>query len=1169
MFPIVNKLKYWLGAGAITLMAAPVTVVPGETIALWNFNETSGAIVADQVTSGQRDGTASTSVQIVSGASLGTGFGSARNFSTGGSFIDLGTVAGTKLDLVNTSQASVEAVIYMTADITTPATIFDNHELQLQVIGNKLAGFVRQSSGFKGIISPVTLSKNTAYRVGLHLKNGYLTISLDNKVLTGVKISESIQAAESGATATIGGNPSGMNFLGIIDDVRLSNTATLDTVPPTITVISPDTSVPTVDGNPSFTIALADNEDQIDETTISVKVNGQTDTGLTYNPTTHELSGSLSQPLTAGQKNNVVVSVKDMAGNFSQSTIEIKYINWGSGEEYVSDSNTLGLWHLNEREAGWVKDSSSYGRHGKPKGTTPAPGIFGSGRSFGFDMVGSSPIWDQLILPPVPVIGRVFTLEMWIKPMNEYTSSTEVFNNDQIRVQRTNAGAVNLIFKMSNGQEVTYSSLVNALPVGKFTHLKIVYDGNLRSKNLLVLADGILVNAIDADPMFDFNEDPKITTIGGTGFVGIIDEVRMSKNIRESVNVIRGLAPNIEVGIPVDYSTTRAANLNIYAKLLDASGITPANVQVVLNGVVQTGGGITVSATEVKGVLPDLLQKGVNELEIKVTGDSNNQSLIQKKIFYIPDNGKAEYAVDNHTMALWHFNESAGATTFNDVSAKNNSLVVPAGAATSVAGVFANGITFTAATLQTTKDLDIFGSNFTIEGWLKINPSYLSSNRDMWNITGPYVNLSLRRQSKNLNLAMTINGNSTIDVVIPEVLNATDYQHIALSVDGDSTSSNLLVLVNGNVVFQKNYKNYCRSCLTTTKLTFQGYGTDIFDEIRISDVARKEFNVGTGNGPVIGFLTTVPNSTVHTSQPNFNILFTDDASIDQNSMSIAVNGVVDNTLTKSVSGTTGKLSGPITENLVNGTNEITVRAKNQNGTESVQTFYVYYITLDAATAYSVDSNTKGLWHFNSGSSTDILKDVSGRNFNISGLSSPVVTTGVFNEALNLFSTGGYPSASATAISPATKTWTIEAWTKLNNSTTFNQYMDGRSVWQINYLGGINWYPETNTPVTLPSYTFPKDGSFHHIAVIYDENNLHRQALLVLDGTVIDARRVSNTNLNNMTFSSMSSGYWYDTQIDEMRLSDKARYTMTYSKTSSFLFRNAKYLNAKRVNRTGK
>ncbi|MEN0057814.1 MAG: LamG-like jellyroll fold domain-containing protein, partial [Bdellovibrio sp.] len=486
MFPLIKKAKLLLATGLVGLFAVPVGVVPGETIALWNFNESSGATVADQVsTGGAAPGTASANVQIVSAAALGTGFGSARNFSVAGSYIDLGEIAGTKLDRNNTNEAAVEAMIYLTAAVTTPVTIFDNKQIQLQVINNRLAGFVRQSSGYKGVLASTPLALNTAYRVGAHLKSGHLIISADGYVVGNVKIPEAIPAMEAGTRATIGGDVAGMNFLGIIDDVRFSNKAILDTIPPQVNLISPDISVSLVDAHPEFVFQITDNEDQIDEASFVVKLNGNVVSGLSFNSGTGILSGQLSAPLGTGLKNILEVNVKDSVGNPTTVQFEVKYINWGSGEEYETDEHTLGLWHLNDLSGAVAEDSSGNKGHGRYRGTTSVQGVLGQARFFSQLPTG----YEEISLPPVVIPAPRFTFEAWVRPLSDQRSTGDIFNNDQISIQRLDNGSIRVNLK-TYYTTYTYTSAAAALPLSKWSHVKVVYEGNLHTGNLIILVDG-------------------------------------------------------------------------------------------------------------------------------------------------------------------------------------------------------------------------------------------------------------------------------------------------------------------------------------------------------------------------------------------------------------------------------------------------------------------------------------------------------------------------------------------------------------------------------------------------------------------------------------------------------------------------------------------------------
>lgn len=1142
MLSVLKKMPMLLASMLVGALAIPLDVVPGETVALWNFNEAAGPTVADQVSEGGAiNGTMSANVQIVTGSVFGSGFGNARNFSVQGSAISLGGISGTKLDLTNRTEAAVEAMVYRTGDTNGPTIIFDNRELQLQVIENKLAGFVRQSSGFKGIVSDIVLARNTPYRVGAFLKNGHLVLALDGKIVGNVGIPEPIQSAENGATAYLGGDPSGLNFPGIIDDIRLSKVVTLDTIPPTIALQSPDLSVPVINGRPVFTFVLSDNQNQIDPTSISVLLNGQPVSGLVYNPTNGTLSGQLAVSLAAGRKNLIDVLVKDQVGNLGASQFQVSYIKAATGEEYASDSDTLGLWHFNDHGASWAKDASSFGRHGKLKGTQSVIGVLGQARLF-------TSYVDEVVLPPVPIPGSTFTFEAWVRPLSDQSPLMPIFDNDQIYIGRTDTKAVAVTFR-TNYQVHNYKSPGGVFPTGKWSHLKVVYDGSLPKENLLILIDGMIVAAVDALPDCEFDDEPKLAKIGGSSFVGEIDEIRLSKVVRESTNLVRGFAPTIEMAYPGDLETYKTQQVSVFARIRDTVGITAANIQVKLNGIVQPlGTNLTYTAGELRGSLSSLLSRGLNELEIRVKGLSGNQTVLQRRFFYFEDGGLMENVPDSNTVGLWHLNEDGG-NFFADSSGKNHPLFSEYNPSFSAPGKFGNG-QFLDRQIRA-ENISFSGKSFTVEGWFKPKDQY---GNYLWQLTGDYFSVTLHQSQGALMLEFFISGTSGFGIVIPEVMTENRFYHVAVIHDAEADSANLMVLVDGVVKYQRNVRAYCKACISPLRFFLEPNQT--VDEIRISDIARKKLNVGSGIGPTIGFMDVTPNSTVHTSQPSLRVLFNDKDSIDQASMSLAVNGIIDTTLTKTVSGTTGSLSGPLSVNLQSGANEITVRAKNQLGRESVQTMTVFYITKGSRTSYSPDANTVGLWHFDSGNPIGILGDVSGRAFNWDGWASPSTGQGIFGEGLSVVNDYVSVTANASPVADATS-WTFETWLKSRSTSSFYHTLDSLSFLNVGPLGDITFGfgPSETTPLG----SLPQDGNFHHLAFIADAGNPYRQALVVVDGAVVGSLR--SQNIPSVQFAQFSAS-WGDIRLDEMRLSNVPRYTLNYERPSSTLFNSLKLLKKK-------
>ncbi|MEN0059808.1 MAG: LamG-like jellyroll fold domain-containing protein, partial [Bdellovibrio sp.] len=441
--------------------------------------------------------------------------------------------------------------------------------------------------------------------------------------------------------------------------------------------------------------------------------------------------------------------------------------------------------------------------------------------------------------------------------------------------------------------------------------------------------------------------------------------------------------------------------------------------------------------------------------------------------------------------------------------------------------------------------INFSGKSFTVEGWFKRDSG--SSGYSLWSLSGTNMSVQMQQDGRSLNLDMGVPGSSSISVSLPALLTLNEFNHIALVVDSESDIFNISILLDGKVVYSRGIRIACRSCVSN--LTFNlGSQYTTFDEVRISKIARKKFNIGNGSGPSVGLVGVTAGSTVYTNQPTFNVQFADESSINQASMSLSVNGVIDNTLSKTVSGTTGVLAGALGVPLQNGTNEIIVRGKNQNGYETVKTFLVYYITPGPTAAYSPQTSTIGLWHFNAGS---ILQDSSGRSFNWSGISSPGVITGIFAEGLNLWTATPSVSTSATA-RPATTSWTFETWLMKNGaSSSYAQSFDAKQFLSVSSTGAVTYGYGTTGTTDLS--VLPLDGKYHHIAVIFDASNPYRQTLLVVDGVVVSS--LINTSPTSMVFST-GSGSWSYSRLDEMRLSTGAQYTLNFQRPSPSVFKNA-------------
>lgn len=1093
---------------AVVGLSTPAVVDPVNTIALWNFDEASGSTLMDSVSTGFVTGTVVGTVPVVSANALGAGFVNAREFGNVGSYVSFGPVAGTKLDRQGEVTVSLSAMIYLNSIPAGPVTIFDNSQIQLQVINNKLAGFVRQASGFIGVTSQVSLLTNTPYRVSLYLAAGRLAIAINEGIVGNVIVSEAIAAADPSAVAVVGGDSTGMTFPGVIDDVVMSKATDVDTTPPVISLISPDLSSGTMISQPHFTFSVSDNLNQIDPGSLSLEVNGISASGLVWNASLGTFSGQLNIPLTAGKNNQIRIEVSDLDGNKGKAVYEVSYINRGSGEEYQVDSETLALWHMNEDGAGWVRDESSSQYHGRTKETEVREGIFGQARYF-------NGLNAKIDLPPISMRegSHAFTFEAWINQNSRSSNvSQTIFDNKQIRVDIKGDGAVEFYIATldKNKSFVTAAGVVS---LNQWQHLKIVFDGSISQNNLLILANGLIVGTFTFGPNCDFDDTPKVGEMG-VGFTGLIDEVRISKVVRQSSNLVTSTAPKVSLVLPKREQTVSSSYIPVWIEVANVTNLNSSNVEILLNGQTVPQSQYSVSAGRISGRIENVVL-GVNSVDFRVLGNDQNQVTIRRRVVRTSDSGLVEYQADADTVALWHMDSIAG-NQVSDASGNNRPLT---GTASIVPGMIGNAAS--SSSQFTNNAIPIPGRVLTIEFWFKRNVNF----NNMFSMGSTGSNLTVAYEGDDLTFSFAQNAGSSVLGRLNGVVSNQVLRHYAFVIDGNSAHSNFQIYVDGILHFRKDVRINCTICLTDAIFTFS-QGT--LDEIRISKIARKSFGVGASFAPVIGYLGVGPNSTVSGQAVVDLVAFASGGFASP--INFQINGTQELGLSNSEAGDFSHLYGISNSALSLGLNQATVQGVASSGGPFSETFNFYRYDVGAPSPYGVDVNTLGLWHFD-GSGAAVAADSSGNNFNLN-FSSPTTVSGVFSEALRERLTR---TLSVGAIDLSLQRMTWEGWVRLDsNSSEFRLNINSVSRLSLSFGAA------TITPIGGSSQKYsgvvPQDGEFHHYAFIVNSTKTSGQYTLLVDGkvSVVATRALSSIPITSLEYYGSSVAY------DEFRFSNVER-----------------------------
>ena len=211
----------------------------------------------------------------------------------------------------------------------------------------------------------------------------------------------------------------------------------------------------------------------------------------------------------------------DKVGTYLEATAgESDYAN------YMPDSNTMGLWHLEEAtgSGAYIKDSSNYANNGTPTGTTYTDGKIGKARSF-------NGTGDQITVSDTgyPTGAASRTLSAWLKPS-------------------TNNARVALLYGTGSAASAYYIVMINSTfcigqwgggdscgPGGKtvdvWYHIALTYDGTTAK---------LYVNgALEVSSTRAYNTSLSGTFYisgysgaGGDNWHGIIDEVEIDNTAR-------------------------------------------------------------------------------------------------------------------------------------------------------------------------------------------------------------------------------------------------------------------------------------------------------------------------------------------------------------------------------------------------------------------------------------------------------------------------------------------------------------------------------------------------------------------------------------------------------------------------------------------------------------
>ena len=211
--------------------------------------------------------------------------------------------------------------------------------------------------------------------------------------------------------------------------------------------------------------------------------------------------------------------------------------------EFVSDSNTVALWHMNEGDGQSSADSSG-GNHILTLGSVYSwtTGQFNGGltvpnnnNSYCYSMIEAGAITKQL------------TIDAWVKPSGVETSYTSIIisimNCGAIEIINGGAG-LRMVVNTDDGQWLVAYATLTVLD-GQWHHIKGVYDGMPDSNgngHIYIYWDEVLKGSCEFDVPTEGRSVAGVGSVcigtnawdptGGTqNYFGVIDEVRIKNNV--------------------------------------------------------------------------------------------------------------------------------------------------------------------------------------------------------------------------------------------------------------------------------------------------------------------------------------------------------------------------------------------------------------------------------------------------------------------------------------------------------------------------------------------------------------------------------------------------------------------------------------------------------------
>ena len=1104
-----------------------------DTTALWNFDSDTPTSVLDSADTPITGAATSTTQEAIPG--IDSAYGLARKFTSTLSGISFGAISGTKLDFTDDGTLSIEAVIRLKTDALNNHVIFDNGQIHFLVIGNKLAGFVKQEAGFVGVTAKESFSLNTNYKVAWVLGNNRLGLFIDGKNVGAIVVDEDIASAESSAVAAVGGNFLGQFFPGHIDNIRISSVTRGDNIAPVVEITAPLHDSIINSKRPMVSVTLSDVGTGIDTASVKVFVNDILQNNFTISATS--VSGVVEQDISSNIVNRIVVQVSDLSGNLTEESVNVFLRLSSEGLEYTSDENTLLLFHMNDFVSWQIHDSSPNGHHATNHTgrsyVARGDGIFDAGKR----MTGGG----YFEVPFVAIPDQAFTFEVWLRP-EVSGGDKSLFNSPQLQMIKKVDGRIGIILKARNRNH-SFESTDMLFPANETHHLAVTWDGTKDQDNLVVYRDGVFRESFNAPKNCDFIRTPNLIKIG-ENYQGMMDELRFSSVVRTSFNMVTH-----ETGIvftsPTHKSSTLSSNPTFNISFNFMETISPNDVSIYLNGEEQTSSKeLTVTASGIVGTMEESLTLGFNSITVVLTDAVGNQRKKSIGVFYIENLGGLANTATDDTVVLLDFESDRSIV---DRSPQNISFTF---GQRDNNGLIGNALKSTIQTHMGEK-LGFSERSFTIEFMFKKSVAHSPSTFIGLGeqIYGRYAYFN-NQIYMNMNALgdMVINFSNTDgrfnQTVARAVPNDGLYHHIAWIHDADRDHDNSLVLVDGEIKYVGDFECYCDVGPYELKLSFSDQVNQRIDEFMITNKAKYSFNIDRTSKPTISSKSgLIAGQTASSETPSVNYTFSDPDGIDQINTYFLVNGVRQTQLSGVALGNNFTLSGTI--NPLNfGFNEVEIHFRDLEENAQVHSFSLFYLESLTPAEYTTDDNTLALYHLNEASGATTLADSSGNANSITGFANVRLgATGVFNTGLELQS--GFSGLPATIEGlQGLSNYTMEMWYK-PSSHPYAYLFKVRNLALLLHRNGLyfidvnnGWHHIVNN---LSDF---QETVWKHIAFVVDGSGDNRTIFVFIDGQKrveysIAASLVTLPS-NSVSFMHSNSGSPTGYLIDEIRVSDTAR-----------------------------